>query len=240
MGECLNPTEAGSNLDAPGAASSSELLDAHKSETTIYTMVKMAYWLKPEDPYQGACGNQKDVHAAQNKTVLSDDTVIKQVSIGSNDVPNLIEFVVTLNVAEPHKSVVFEAIAGYMPPEFSTFLAFDPRTSQVVPLAAGPGEQNLPVILSTKDRRFAVGVYAPDLPQKEFPNSGYGRFLFLDQPKTPGWNTAKWSCVFRSGETKPGPSVHRCLVAIGTVEEVRKALQQIVQGTHQDAHQDAP
>ncbi len=222
LGECLNPTEAGSNPDAAGPDTSSELLDVHKNDTTLFTTVKMAYWLKPGDSYKGACGTRKDIHDAQNKSVLSDDTIIKQVTIGYNNIPNVIEFLVILNVAEPHQSIVFEAVTGYMPAEFSQFLTFDPATSKITPLTAGPGEQNLPLILSTKDRKFAVGIYSPDSPQ-------YGRFLFLDQPKTPGWNTAKWNCVFRGGETKPGPILHRCLVAVGTVDEVSKALQQLLQ-----------
>jgi hypothetical protein len=79
----------------------------------------------------------------------------------------------------------------------------------------------LPVILSTKDRQFAVGVYSPD------PRPGYGRFLFMQNPGTKGWNTAKWNCVFRIDAVRPGPLTYRCFLAIGTVEEVRAALRNL-------------
>jgi hypothetical protein len=217
FGECLNPTEAGSLKDAAGPDSSSQLLDAHVQDATLVTTVRMAYWLAPDEPYKAACGQHRDVHAAQNKEVLSDDTLLKRVTVGYRGIPNVIDYLVTLNVGAPHESVVFEAVGGYMPPEFSLFLTFDPATSQVAPLSDGPGEQPLPVILSTKDRQFAVGVYSPN------PNPGYGRYLF---PR----NTAKWNCVFRRDAVRPGPLTYHCFLAIGTVEEVRAALQNLIKG----------
>jgi hypothetical protein len=178
----------------------------------------MAYWLAPDEPYKAACGQHKDIHAAQNKEVVATDTLLKRVTAGYRDMPNVIDYLVTLNVGEPHESLVFEALTGYMPLEFSLFLTFDPATGQVAPLSDGPGEQPLPVILSTKDRQYAVGVYTPN------PNPGYGRFLF---PKD---KTAKWNCVFRSGKVRPGPITSHVFVAIGTVEEVRAALVNLVKG----------
>jgi hypothetical protein len=217
FGECLNPTEAGSLKDGAGPDSSSQLLDARTQDATLSTTVRMAYWLAPDEPYKAACGEHKDVHVAQNKTVVSDDTLLKRVTVGYHDLPNVIDCLVTLNVGQPHQSVVFEAVTGYMPPEFSFFLTFDPNTSQVAPLSDGPGEQPLPVILSTKDRQFAVGVYSPN------PNPGYGRFLF---PR----NTSKWNCVFRMAAVRPGPLTYHCFLAIGTVEEVRTALRTLIKG----------
>jgi len=218
FGECLNPTEAGSFKDGAGPDSSSLLLDARTHDATLETTVRMAYWLAPEEPYKAACGEHKDVHAAQNKEVLSTDTLLKQVTVGYRDLPNVIDYLVTLNVGDAHQSSTVEAVTGYMPPEFSLFLTFDPATSKVAPLSDGPGEQPLPLILSTKDRQFAVGVYSPS------PNPGYGRFLFLQNPGLKGWNTAKWNCVFRTLAIRPGPLSYRCFLAIGTVEEVRTAL----------------
>jgi hypothetical protein len=224
FGECLNPTEAGTSKDGTGAETSSQLLDARVQDFTLTSTVRMAYWLAPDEPYKAACGQHKDVHAAQNKVVLSDDTLLKRVTVGYRDIPNVIDYMVTLNVAEPHKSMVFEAVTGYMPAEFSLFLTFDPATSQVAPLSDGPGEQPLPLIVSTKDRQSAVGVYSPN------PNPGYGRFLFTQNPGQKGWNTAKWNCVFRAETVRPGPVSYHCFLAIGTVEEVRTALRRLISG----------
>jgi hypothetical protein len=216
FGECLNPTEAGSAKDGTGPDSSSQLLDARVEDSTLASTVRMAYWLAPDEPYKAACGQHKDIHAAQNKDVVSTDTLLKRVTVGYHDIPNVIDYLVTINVGEPHQSMVFEAVTGYMPPDFSLFLTFDPATSQVAPLTDGPGEQPLPVILSTKDRQFAVGVYSPD------PQPGYGRFRF------PG--TTKWNCVFRTAAVGPGPVTYHCFLAIGTVDEVRSALQNLIKG----------
>jgi hypothetical protein len=229
FGECLNPTEAGSlkdgaGKDGSGGETSSQLLDARVQDFTLISTVRMAYWLAPDEPYKAACGQHKDVHVAQNKTVLSDDTLLKRVTLGFRDIPNIIDYMVTLNVAEAHQSMTFEAATGYMPPEFSLFLTFDPATSQLAPLSDGPGEQPLPLIVSTKDRQSAVGVYSPN------PNPGYGRFLFTQNPGTKGWNTTKWNCVFRAEAIRPGPGSYHCFLAIGTVEEVRMALRKLISG----------
>ena len=224
FGECLNPTEAGSLKDGAWPDSSSQLLDARVQDASLSTTVRMAYWLAPEEPYKANCGEKKDIHVAQNTGVVSDDTLLKRVTVGYRDIPNVIDYLVTLNVGEPHQSVVVEAVTGYMPPEFSQFLTFDPATAEVAPLSAGPGEQPLPVIASTKDRQFAVGVYSPD------PQATYGRFMFLQNPGTKGWNTAKWNCVFRTGPVSAGPITYHCFLAIGTVEEVKTALTKLIKG----------
>jgi hypothetical protein len=224
FGECLNPTEAGSKKDGPGPDSSSQLLDARAGDAVLSTTVRMAFWLAPDEAYKPACGQHKDVHIAQNNEVVSTDTLLKRVAVGYREMPNVIEYLVTLNVGEPHQTMVFEALTGYMPPEFSLFLTFDPATSQIAPLSDSPGEQPLPVIVSTKDRQFAVGVYSPD------PNPGYGRFLFTQNPRLKGWNTSKWNCVFRAGAVRPGPVTHHCFIALGTVDEVQAALRNLIKG----------
>jgi hypothetical protein len=227
FGECLNPTEAGSSKDGTGPDSSSLLLDARTHDSTLATTLRMAYWLAPDEPYKAACGQHKDAHAAQNKELLSQDTLLKQVTLGYQTLPNVIDYLVTLNVAEAHQSAVVEAVAGYMPPEFSLFLTFDPVTSQIATLSDGPGDQPLPLILSTKDRQFAVGVFSPPL-RSPGPQPGYGHFIFRQHPEISGWNTAKWNCVFRTGAIGPGPLTYRCFIAVGTVEEVRTALRNLV------------
>lgn len=224
FGECLNPTEAGSSKDGIGAETSSQVLDVRVHENTLTSTVRMAYWLAPDEPYKAACGQHKDVHVAQNKAVLSDDTLLKRVNVGYRDIPNIIDYMVTLNVAEPHQAMTFEAATGYMPPEFSLLLTFDPATSQVAPLSDGPGEQPLPLIVSTKDRQSAVGIYSPNA------NPGYGRFLFTQNPGSKGWNTTKWNCAFRTEAIRPGPVSYHCFLAIGTVEEVRTALRKLISG----------
>ena len=51
-----------------------------------------------------------------------------------------------------------------MPAEFEQFWKLNPQTGQLQPLDDGPGEQKDPVILSTKDGAYAMGVFSPDQP----------------------------------------------------------------------------
>lgn len=68
----------------------------------------------------------------------------------------------------------------------------------------------MPVILFTPDKRYAIGVYSPQLPQKGL-KVGYGRFTFPD--------VNKWNCVFREKNITPGPYEYQCLIVLGTLDE---------------------
>ena len=228
-GECLNPTEAGSAKDGAGPVSSSRLVSGKARGRTLETTIEMAYWLVPGARYPTACGSHADFRQAKNETIRSSDLLIKRVEIGVPQAPNALSYDVTFVTAEDHRSATFEAITGYMPPEFSEFLAYDPVARAIVPLADGPGEQPLPVILATADRNFAMGIFSPELPQKAHPKIGYGRFRFLNNPKTPNWNTVKWNAVYREAPAPRGRYHYRCYVIIGTVDDVRSALDRLTQ-----------
>ena len=203
-GECLNPTEAGSEKDGAGQATSSRLLASGVDGHTLETTIEMAYWLAPGASYPRPCGSHQDFRRARNETVRSSDTLIKRVTIGAEWIDYDITFVTT----EDYQSATFEALTGYMPPGFSEFLAYDPATHAIVPLSDGPGEQPLPVILATPDHKFAMGVISP--------HAGYGRFRFPD--------TVKWNAVYRESPVPKGRYHYRCSVFIGTLNDVRDAM----------------
>jgi hypothetical protein len=203
-GECLNPTEAGSEKDGVGKATSSRLVVSQAHGNTLETAIEMAYWLAPGALYPRPCGSHQDFRRARNETVRSSDTLIKRVTIGSDSIDYDITFVTT----EDHQSATFEALTGYMPPGFSEFLAYDPASRALVPLTDGPGEQPLPVILATPDHKFAMGVISP--------HAGYGRFRFPD--------TVKWNAVYRESPVPKGRYHYRCSVFIGTLNDVRDAM----------------
>src|ERR1017187_10554437 len=94
-GECLNPTEAGSDKDGPGPQSSSRLVSGKARGRTLETTIEMAYWLVPGTPYHTACGSHTDFRRAKNETVRSSDLLIKRVTIGVQGVPNAIAYDVT-------------------------------------------------------------------------------------------------------------------------------------------------
>lgn len=213
--ECFNPTEAGSRKDGAGPTSTSRLLTLKAEKNVLETTTRMAFWLAPGETSSGK--------PAKNERALSDHIVSKKVVIGVGDWRHAIDYRVTFTVpkGERHTFAQFEALTGYMPPEFSEFFTLDVATGKLSPLSDGPGEQPKPVVFTTKDGRHAMGVWSPDQPSKGFEAGGYGRFRF------PAEKVVKWNCVFRVKDANGIPAGEypfRMLVTVGTKDDVAKTL----------------
>jgi hypothetical protein len=213
--EVFNPTEAGSLADGRGAKSTSRLLELSAKANELTTLNRMAFWLRPGEKSQG--------NPARNAGPLSDHYLAKRVTIGYKNLPHAIEYRVTFLVpnGEKHTYSQFEALTGYMPPEFGTFHAFDPARGRLKPLSDGPGEQRDPVVLATADGKHAMGVYSPDQPSKGFEGAGYGRFRFAAE------KVVKWNCVFRfkTATGVPGGAYQfRCFVVVGALSDCESTL----------------
>jgi hypothetical protein len=196
--EGYNPTEAGSRHDHVGPTSSSQLLSLKAEGDTLETRTRMAFWLRPGESSEGK--------PARNAKAVSDVVLAKKVVIR----PGLLEYTATFTVPEAHPYGQYEALTGYMPPEFSKFLALEKGETR--PLSDGPGEQALPVILSTETGSHAMGIWSPE------PNPGYGRWRFAAE------KVVKWNCVFRERDVKPGDKTFRMFVAVGSLADVKAAL----------------
>jgi hypothetical protein len=206
--ETFNPTEAGSMNDGAGQSSSSRLLRMVARGNRLETRTQMAFWLDPTQQSNG--------QPAKNRTVLSNHILSKRVTIGHQNNPRHIRYEVTFKLPpdEAHTRAVFESLTGYMPPEFSEFWRFDPKSKTLVALSDGPGEQSDPVVFSTKDGAFAMGIYTPDVRTK-----GYGRWRFAAE------RVVKWNCVFRATAPIAGKQfsfVHD--LSVGTLAEVESDL----------------
>ncbi|QDT42029.1 hypothetical protein Pan241w_21100 [Gimesia alba] len=217
--ERFNPTEAGSRSDGAGPTSSSKLLSLHAAGNELQTTTRMAFWLAP--------GQNSSGRPALNEKVLSDHLISKHVRIGYQNHDNIIEYKTTFTVPpdEQHTYAQFEALTGYMPAEFETFWSLNPKTGKLKSIDDGPGEQNLPVILSTKDGNYAMGVYSPEQPSPGFEHAGYGRFRF------PAAKVVKWNCVFRVRNKQGIPAdkySFRVFVAVGSLDDIRQALTSLV------------
>jgi len=218
--ECYNPTEAGSVVDALGPRSTSRQEFLSVKDGVLETRTRMAFWLAP--------GMQSHGQPAQNRKLLSDHVLTKQVRIGRPGMDHVIDYKVTFTVPDdgPHKVLQFEALTGYMPTTFSEELRFDAKYSALVPLPRKNGEIRDPLVLSTPSGSHAMGIFTPDRPPQGQPPVGYGRFLFEHD------KVAKWNCVFRlrqSEPIKPGDYSFRCYVVIGTREDCRLALVALTQ-----------
>ena len=214
--ETYNPTEAGSRADGLGPTSTSRLLWLSAAGRDLVTVNRMAFWLRP--------GEKSGDHPAVNTTPLSNHLLEKEVRIGAEGIDNAIRYAVTFTLPadERHRRGAFEALTGYMPPEFRTFHVLR-DDGGIEPLSDGPGEQPLPVILSTADGGHAMGAWSPDRARTTGRPPGYGRWWF--EPD----RVAKWNCVFReqaSDGTTLEPGTYRYLVwvAVGTRQQVADTL----------------
>lgn len=217
--ECFNPTEAGSRRDGAGPRSSSKLLALRAVGNELSTVVQPAFWLAPSEASSG--------RPALNEAILSEHRIAKRLRIGYDGLPHVVEYQATFTVppGEGHRYAQFEAVTGYMPAEFAVFRTFDPQTGRLAPLDDGPGEQKLPVVFSTADDRYAMGVYSPEQPSPGFERAGYGRFRF------PAAKVTKWNCVFRERNRDgipPGEYAYQSYIAVGTTDDVRQSLRALV------------
>ncbi|MDA0841742.1 MAG: hypothetical protein O3B01_28770 [Planctomycetota bacterium] len=217
--ECFNPTEAGSRADGIGEKSSSKLLKLTAKEAELRTTTQMAFWLAP--------GEKSFGRPALNDQAVSDHQVAKRVRIGYQKFANVIEYEVTFRVpkGENHHFAQFEALTGYMPPEFEKFWTLQPSSGKLEELSDGPGEQEYPVVFAHADGTHAMGVFSPDQPSPGYEKAGYGRFRFKDE------KVVKWNCVFRLRNAKgitTGDHRFRLFVAVGTSEDVRRSLAAVV------------
>lgn len=220
LGECYNPTEAGNETDR--RSSTSKLLSESASGNTLQTRSQMAFWLPKGTPYPQGCGNTPSVKSAQNTTNLSNHIFSKTVRIGFGGVENAIEYDVNFHVAEAHGHATFETLTAYMPPDFQKFLTYDPSTNDLEPLSDGPGEQALPVILSTQNENFAMGIYSADRPRGNISGITYGRWNFYQA-------TTKWNAVARSTNTPVGDYSFHLIVLVGNLDEVKEGMRSVYQ-----------
>jgi hypothetical protein len=223
LGECFNPTEAGSVADGDKQTTTSKLLAAKVSPNWVATSTDMAFWLPPGYDYKHQCGMTPTVTHAVNKTLTGGHILDKRIELGEAREANVISDHVTYTVPEAHGSGTFEAATLYTPIEFSKRYVLNFATREVTPTTV-IGEQDSPVILATADDKYAVGLFSPILPQPGHPNRGYGTFNFP--------NTNKINCVFRENPIAAGQKFsYLCEFVVGTLEEVKATIIKLHSGT---------
>ncbi|WP_158806325.1 hypothetical protein [Acidisoma sp. L85] len=219
-GGCFNPTEAGSNRDGQGPASTSNLLSLVYSGSTLTTKSLMAFWVGPGEAPDKCHGSVSAV-----KSAVSNDMLTKTITIGVFGIPNAIEYKVNFLVPEARTLGGFEALTGYMPPEFSKFWTYDPVHNELSKLSDGPGKQSLPIIFSTEDQRYAIGVYSPGgEPHRSTPPI-YSRFRFTEAARIT--KTVKWNCYFEEHEVSLGDHAFSCYMVLGDMAEVQAGMRAV-------------
>ena len=213
LGECYNPTEAGS---WPGAKD--ETSSKIRYMTSAYSIELMGYWYNPNE----WCINEQKPAIYPTTSVTSDYTLLKKYTITDN----ILTINATFYSPRSHKSATFEALTAYVN-EFNysplvnmtQLFSFDPKTGEEFPYTKD-GEQKYPVVIASVTGRYAIGMFSPDLPEYYGPDLvGYGMF---DPPNA---GIKKLNCVFRK-QNIPADSAHTftCQVAVGTKQEVKDAI----------------
>jgi len=240
LGECYNPTEAGSWEDDK-IPNTSVLKAAEVVGNQLRTVNNMGFWRNPDQPYKRTCGLRPGFDHIVNTVPTSGHLLYKQLTVGLTDFPNVIEYLVTYEVPIPsnylHGAVfdpthftwaTFEASTGYLLKEFYGALYYDPIYGVETDPGKHQGEQDQPVILFTPDKRNAMGVYSPQLPQEGL-KYGYGLWRQT--------NNNKWNCVFHEHNVRPGKYNYQCFIVIGTVAEVEDTMRRLAK-TY--GHSDSP
>jgi hypothetical protein len=213
LGECFNPTEAGSVADRNLSTTSSKVIAFKSGRDWIATQTDMAFWLPPGYDYRHQCGSTPSVTHAVNRGVRGGHILDKRIEIGKAGEPNVIADHVTYTVPEAHASGTFEAATLYTPVAFSKRYVLNLYTGEVEPITVF-GEQSLPVILATEDGKSAIGVFSAALPPS---GRGYGSFSFP--------NTQKINCVFREKNIIAGQKFsYECDFLVGTLKEVKNSI----------------
>jgi hypothetical protein len=219
FGECYNPTEGGASRESNNEEAS-VLKAGHIEGNQLWTTTVMGFFLGPGQAYPWGCGTKKYLKQAVNTVATSRHILDKRLTIGLPNFPNVIEHKVVFHVPDHFSQGVFGASTGYLTKDFVGAIYYDPQQGKEIDPGDRQGEQELPVILFTPDKRYSMGVYSPELPQKGL-KAGYGRFALPN-------NVNKWNCVFRENNVKPGPYEYRCLIILGTLSEVEDTIQRLV------------
>jgi len=73
--------------------------------------------------------------------------------------------------------VQYEALTGYLNGEFNTFFQYNQNSQTLTQTNNLPdGEYNKPIVISTSDGQYAMGIYSPEIPRNEIWGQGYGQF----------------------------------------------------------------
>lgn len=222
-GECYNPTEGGARDDGTSLSSTSVLKSFNASGSTITSTNQMAFWLAPGETSPNCAGG---TGTATNTTKLSDYILDKQITLGFQNLPNVIQWTSAFTLPRSHTSAQFTPVV-YSPTNFSEFQKFSIKTKTVTALTISSNviETGDVPIATTPDHNSAIAVYSPKLP--DYLGLGYSAGSFSSQI-TSGHPTNSVGCYFRENNIAAGKYTYNCYVIVGTLSEVTQSLQSLV------------
>jgi hypothetical protein len=189
----------------------------------------MAYWLGPGGSSAGCHGTTSTATSP-----LSDDVLTKQITIGSHGLANVIRYKVAFGVPTDRHQAGFEAVTGYMPPDFARFWSYDPISDLISPAFERTGGQQLPLVVSTANGNFALGVLRSfdDRRYEAIAQHVYGHWDFT-QPSMAS-PTIKWNSYFHFATVRAGDYSFTTYIVIGTLGDIRRTMRQLCGGQSSD------
>lgn len=235
MGECNNPTEAGSEAAHDGSRTMSVLQSITANAGSLSTVTRPAYWFRPGETWY--CG------VGMGAAPVSNHRIEKTFSVGFEGDNQIVSWSSTFDLAENHNLMIFSQSA-YLRGEFTSFLAYNPYTQSLQSAVSSAYEDNpfplrhpylFPPVVSTADGRHAIGVIALDLEQGATPGRStyvpqYPMLTFL-QTTDPEDKTTKFEVNFFVSTPIAGTAVApggrytaQMYLVFGTLEEVRSRI----------------
>lgn len=227
LGECFNPNEAGSKYDGHGSGSTSRLLSIKATGNQLSTTAQLAYWRNcikdnPADP-------RANDPLARSATGLSKHKLSKKVTIGAFGMSNVIDYRVTYHVPENYQKSVFEIATAYMPTEtVSKFYGYNPEKKTLHTLSNGPQGQKLPIIFSSSDNEYAMGIYSPDIRMKD--SAAFGDRGYYDRYRSD--RVVKWNAYIVRNETPAGDYTFQSYVIVGSRDQVIQSIDTLYRYSH--------
>lgn len=242
---CYNPYEAGSLDDGNKPTSTSKLLSLSAAGNRLDSETQMAWYYSKYGEYtdeHAYCGDPA-LWLPINKpytTPLSDYRVRKTVTIGFQDIPNAIEYVVDHFIPEPVRKGLnnVTAVLNY---EFSSLRSWDVISKDYRELRALAGEDDRIKVASTADGAYAMGWYAPELLQPYSDEVGAVNWWFVvpptplyPDPKDPSKPDPDYPCVHLGTvdryDSFNGPAWYpreRAYIVVGNLDQVKDGLTRV-------------
>jgi hypothetical protein len=221
--ECYNPEEADpwSRLRSISAVGN-----------VLTSTTQLGFYLAPWE--YGQCGDHGFAQA-HNQCTLSNYVLHKRVTIGFAGIPNVIEFVATVDIPEDVNRGEI-VIAAYGPRNLSQARHYDFRnkvfssTSQTPDYYTLASEEiNVPAALYDPSTDLGMAMYSPELLQP-VEGSGHPANPFLEWVMFPPPNPTSvfWGRFVGLGQVSAGSSVtRRVYLVLGNYDEMRSALEQL-------------
>jgi len=172
----------------------------------------------------------QSVGGKQELSKPSDHRFSKDVTIGFEGQPNIIVYKVTFQVPDsfPFTQAVFEPLTAYMPTStVSEFFRYAPLSKAPcswpemcrLPDAPKGYSQRLPLILSSPDGEYAMGIYSPDVASATDARARQNFYNFFSSSAV-----VKWNVTAIRENPSAGEYSFTEYVVIGSKEQVRDGI----------------